>query len=181
MSQINHHPKYFYDSWAIPNFLREFLNVKDKLEGDDLKYLEPLVALFPKLEIDKLPHAFVHGDIIATNVIKSTKGKLFIIDFGAANYYPRIQELAVLLCDLLFADDKEKYLQNYNQVLEIYQKEVSLNKKELELLPVFIKLAHAMHIVPATREKAKGNALPENDFWLKSGQMGLRLATEIWG
>ena len=36
-----------------------------------------------------------------------------------------------------------------------------------------------MYIVPATREKFKGTQLPENDFWLKFGQVGIRIASEI--
>lgn len=182
ISKINLKPEYVYDSWAIPNFFKEYNDVKDKLETDDLKYLEPLAINFSELEIEKLPHCFIHGDLIATNVIRSNNSGLYIIDFAVANYYPRIQELAVLLSDLLFVEDKEKYIENYKLVLEIYQKNVDLNQREIDLLPTYIKLAHAMHIVPATREKAKGNLLlPENDFLLKSGQKGIRLATEIWG
>lgn len=181
ISKINLKPEYVYDGWAIPNFLKEYNDIKDKIDSDDLNYLEPLASNFSKLGIEKLPHCFVHGDLIATNVIRSDDSGLFIIDFAVANYYPRIQELAVLLCDLLFVEDKEKYLENYKLVLETYQKEVKLEQKEIDLLPTFIKLAHAMHIVPATREKIKGNLLPENDFWLNSGQKGIRLATEIWG
>jgi Ser/Thr protein kinase RdoA (MazF antagonist) len=181
ISKINLKPEYVYDSWAIPNFLKEYNEIKDKLDLDDLKYVGPLASNFSELEIEKLPHCFVHGDLIATNVIRSNNNGLHIIDFAVANYYPRIQELAVLLCDLLFIEDKEKYLENYKLVLETYQKDVKLEQREIELLPTFIKLAHAMHIVPATREKVKGNLLPENDFWLNSGQKGIRLASEIWG
>lgn len=181
ISKLNIKPEYVYDSWAIPNFLKEYNDVKDKLDKDDLKYLEPLASNFSELGIEKLPSCFVHGDLIATNVIRSNNNGLYIIDFAVANYYPRIQELAVLLCDLLLVEDKEKYLKNYKLVLETYQKEVKLEEREIDLLPTFIKLAHAMHIVPATREKIKGNLLPENEFWLKSGQNGIRLATEIWG
>ena len=180
ISKINLIPEYVYDSWAIPNFLKEYNDIKDKLDSDDLKYVEPLASSFSEFEIEKLPHCFVHGDLIATNVIRSNNNGLYIIDFAVANYYPRIQELAVLLCDLLFVEDKEKYLENYKLVLGTYQKEVKLEEREIELLPTFIKLAHAMHIVPATREKIKGNLLPENDFWLNSGQRGIRLASEIW-
>lgn len=181
ISKINLKPEYVYDSWAIPNFLKEYHDIKDKLDSDDLKYVEPLASDFSKLEIEKLPHCFIHGDLIATNVIRSNQNKLYIIDFAVANYYPRIQELAVLLCDLLFVEDREKYLENYNLVLETYQKEVKLEPREIDLLPIFVKLAHAMHIVPATREKIKGNLLPENNFWLKSGQKGIRLVADIWG
>ena len=181
INKIDFKPQYTYDSWAIPNFLKEYGAIKDKLDKKDLRYVEPLAKAFPSLHIENLPHCFVHGDIIATNVLRSVDNKLYIIDFAVANYYPRIQELAVLLCDLFFVKDKDSYLTNYNLALKEYQKIIKLEPKELDILPIYIKLAHAMHIVPATRERVKGTTLPENDFWLKSGQEGIRLATEIWG
>lgn len=181
INKIDFKPQYTYDSWAIPNFLKEYKAIKDKLDNEDLRYVESLAKIFSTLHLEKLPHAFVHGDIISTNVLRSNNNKIYIIDFAVANYYPRIQELAVLLCDLFFVKDKSGYLANYNLALEEYQKIIKLESRELDILPTYIKLAHAMHIVPATREKVKGNKLPENDFWLKSGQDGLRLATEIWG
>lgn len=181
IDKLDLHPEFVYDSWAVPNFLKEYEGVKNNLERGDLEFIKPLVEKFSELKINSLPQSFVHGDIISTNVIKAKDGKLYIIDFAVGNTYPRIQELAVLLCDLLFVRDKEKYLENYNLALEEYQKITKLTEKEIEILPTYIKLAHAMHIIPAIREKVKGTTLPENEFWLKSGKDGIRLATEIWG
>lgn len=180
INQLDLKPKFVYDSWAIPNFLKEYNQIKDKLDKEDLSFIKPLVENFPKFNIDKLPHCFVHGDIISTNVIRSKENKLYIIDFAVANIYPRIQELAILLCDLLFVTNKDKYLSNFNLALNEYQKIIKLEKEEIEILPTYIKLAHAMHIIPATREKIKGIELPENNFWLKSGKEGIRIASEIW-
>ncbi len=180
INKLNLRPKFVYDSWAIPNFLKEYKNVQNYLDKKDLVYIEPLAKLFPKLEIDKLPRCFVHGDIISTNVIKAKDGKLYIIDFAVGNVYPRIQELAILLCDLFFVRDEKKYLYNYNLALKEYQKITELEKEEIEILPTYLKLAHTMHIIGATREKVKGTTLPENDFWFKSGKDGIRIATEIW-
>ncbi len=181
INTIDFKPKFVYDSWAIPNFLKEYEKIKDKLENDDHELIKPLVEMFPKLEIEKLPHCFVHGDIISTNVMRADDGGLYIIDFAVANWYPRIQELAVLLCDLLFVPDKETFQKNYDLALNEYQKIIKLNDIELKTLPTYIKLAHAMHIIPSTREKLLNNiTLPENEFWLKSGQEGLRFTTELW-
>lgn len=145
-----------------------------------MQFIQPLVDVFPGLHIERLPHCFVHGDIIATNVIKANDNRLFVIDFAIASWYPRIQELAVLLCDLLYSEDDNEYLANYNLALSTYQEEIRLEKREIDLLPTYIKLAHAMHIVPATREMLKGNQLPENSFLLESGQKGIRVANRIW-
>lgn len=181
INTIDFKPKFVYDSWAIPNFLNEYEKVKDKLTKEDSELIKPLVELFPKLEIDLLPHCFVHGDIISTNVMRSKDDGLFIIDFAVANWYPRIQELAVLLCDLLFVPDKEQFQNNYDLALNEYQKIIRLEENEIKTLPIYIKLAHAMHIIPSTREKLlNNNTLPENEFWLKSGQEGLKFTSELW-
>lgn len=181
INTIDFNPKFVYDSWAIPNFLKEYEKVKEKLDDNNHKIIKPLVELFPKLEIENLPHCFVHGDIISTNVMRSKEGGLYIIDFAVANWYPRIQELAVLLCDLLFIPDKDIFQKNYDLALTEYQKIIKLEDIELKTLPTYIKLAHAMHIVPSTREKLlNNNTLPENEFWLKSGQDGLKFTTELW-
>jgi Ser/Thr protein kinase RdoA (MazF antagonist) len=172
-------PQFVYDSWAIPNILTEYEKIKDKLDKDDLHYIEPLIKIFPSLHIEKLPQCFVHGDIIATNVIRSTDSRLYIIDFAVSNVYPRIQELAMLLCDLLFVKDKEKYLHNYNLALKTYQEITKLTKQEIELLPVYVRFAHAMHIIPATKEELNGNTLPENEFWLQSGKEGIRFVSTL--
>ena len=71
-------------------------------------------------------------------------------------------------------------MKNYELTLDEYQKVLPLEQAEIDILPTYIKLAHAMHIIPATREKLDGNVLPENDFWLESGQKGLRFVNQIW-
>ena len=101
INSINIKPKFIYDQWAIVNFLNEFQRKGKHLPQQDLKIVEPLVKKFKNIDIGKLPHCFVHGDIIVTNVMKDKNGKIWIIDFAVSNYYPRIQELAVLACNML--------------------------------------------------------------------------------
>lgn len=173
---MNIKPTHIYDSWAIINFIQEFEKKKEYISKDDLKFLKPLKKDFKEMNIDSLPHCFVHGDIIATNVIRDKDGNLWIVDFSVGNYYPRIQELAVLACDLCFdLKDKEKSENNFKVVLSEYQKTIKLTKEELEALPTYIKLAHAMHVILASYEKfAKGNNTKENEYFLNHGKTGLR-------
>ncbi len=174
INSIDIKPQAIYDSWAIVNFQEEFRKTKKYLSVRDLKLIEPLVQEFNNLRIKELPHCFVHGDIIATNVMKD-KDKLWIIDFAVANYYPRIQELAVLACNLFFdAKSKTKSENNLNIALEEYQKKIKLTDKELNVLPRYIDLAHAMHIIGATYAKAVDqNISKENKYWLQQGRKGL--------
>ncbi len=169
-------PRDIYDLWAIANFLKEYREKKQYLEFEDAELIKPLAVQFAKLELKKLPHSLVHGDIIKTNVIRTTSGELYIIDFSVANYYPRIQELAVLFCNILFDEDRpQTFLAHYESALEEYQKSIKLTSDEWKALPLFVHVAHAMHALGATYEKkVKGNKSPENEYWIKIGQRGLR-------
>jgi len=179
INSMNIKPKNIYDEWAIVNFIQEFEKKREYIQKDDLKFLDPLKKDFKEINIDALPHCFVHGDIIATNVIRDKDDNLWIIDFSVGNYYPRIQELAVLACDLCFdLKDKEKSESNFETVLSEYQKTIKLTKEELKALPTYIRLAHAMHVICASYQKfAKGNNTKENEYFLNHGRTGLRQMT----
>jgi len=168
-------PAFIYDSWAIVNFAKEYKKAKRYLSAGDRKLIEPLLAAFNELDIEKLPHCFVHGDIISTNVIKDREQKIWIIDFSVSNYYPRIQELAVLACDICFdSSGKRNSEKKLVIALEEYQKIITLSKQELAALPLFVKLAHAMHVISGTYEKyAKHNTTKENAHWIQQGRAGL--------
>ncbi len=102
INQIKISPSFVYDSWAIVNFEKEFNSIKNKIDNKDLALIQPVMEEFSQLSLEDLPHCFVHGDIIDTNVIKANSGELFVLDFSVSNVYPRIQELAILLCDIFF-------------------------------------------------------------------------------
>ncbi|MEK6959194.1 MAG: phosphotransferase [archaeon] len=168
-------PKFVYDHWAVIHFLKEFRKTKRFLTASDLALVAPLIKEFKELKIDTLPHCFVHGDIITTNIIKDKKGKLWIIDFSVANYYPRINELAVMICNTFF-DPKSKARtdKNFKIAVKEYQKITPLTQRELKALPVYVKLAYGMHMLGPTYQKfKKGNKTSENNYWLKQGRAGL--------
>lgn len=173
---VSHKPDFFYDSWAVSNFVNEFEKKKNILAPEDREVIDPLVAEFKGLSVDNLPHALVHGDVISTNVIKDASGKLYIIDFSVSNWYPRIQELAVLLCDLFFdSSSPDLFKERYSCAVAEYQKHIILTKEEIEALPLFARAAHAMHVIGARHERAQGNTEEENSKWLELGRKGLGL------
>lgn len=182
INKIDLKPKPVYDSWAIIHFLEEYKNKREYLDKAEIKLIDPLVEQFSAIKIEELPHCFVHGDIIKTNVMKNREGKLYIIDFSVSSYYPRVQELAVLLCNMLFDEDKpETFKEYYKLALEEYQKQKPLTKKEIEVLPLFVKVAHSMHVLCATYEKVvKGNGSAENEYWINLGKVGLKFTTSFW-
>lgn len=161
---------------AIINFIREFKDKSKYLDEDDLKLMQPFFEKFQKISLDELPHCFAHGDIIKTNVIKDKNNRIWIVDFSASNYYPRVQELAVLACDILFdKQSREESEQNVKYFLAEYQKKVKLTRAEISLLPFYIKIAHSMHVLCANYEKKiDNNFSEENQYFIDIGKLGLR-------
>ena len=169
-------PTFIFDSWAVVNFATAYSEKSQYLsEGDD-ELISLLATEFPRLDLRNLPHCFVHGDIIATNVLRDNSGALWIVDFATSNYYPRIQELAVLACNLCFDElDEEQSLRKLAALLESYQKRTELTQEEIDVLPLYIKLAHAMHVINASYEEVVNkNLSEENKYWLRQGRAGLR-------
>ena len=171
-------PYPLYDSWAVIHFLQEYKEKGSVLPHEDGQLLAPLLNRFSQLHIDQLPHCFVHGDIISTNIMKDVKGQLFIIDYSVANYYPRIQELAVLLCDVFFyPDDSKQSAFMYESVVNEYQKYIPLTEQEKDVLPFYIQFAHGMHLLRANYEKVANNYMTaENEYFLNIGRSGLKMS-----
>lgn len=164
-----------YDSWAIPSFKEEFEKSAGYLSPEQLRLVEPLVKLYADINLESLPYSLVHGDLRTTNLFKTNDGALFVLDFSVANFYPRIVELAVLLADLKVTDNIISEFEAL--VLEEYQSHLPLEDAELSALPVFIKVASAMNLLAAQREKIKnGNSTAENAHWISVGERGLKAA-----
>jgi Ser/Thr protein kinase RdoA (MazF antagonist) len=168
-------PEPIYDEWSIVNFANEFKAKGKYLEADDRTLIEPVLEEFNKIKLAPLPHCFVHGDILKTNVIKDKTGKLWIVDFAVSNYYPRIVELAVLACNVLFDENsKEVSESNLKSALKEYEKYINLTEEEHRLIPLFVRAAHAMHLLSANYQKVvNGNSTKENEYWMKQGRTGL--------
>jgi len=167
INKINYKPPFVYDEWAITTIAEQYEIVEHYLSKEEKSVIEPLVADFKKIDLKSLPYALVHGDITTTNTMKSKDGKIYIIDFACTNWYPRIMELAVPMCNLLSGID-------YDFIVNEYQKEIKLTEEELKLLPLFVNLANSMHIIGAVRERdIYKNGSDENRYWLEQGRKGL--------
>jgi len=182
INQISLKPSFVYDSWAIVNFLSEAEKKLQYLTEEDQKLIKPLITKFRKLDLEVLPHCFVHGDLIKTNIMRDKSDHLYILDFSVANFYPRIQEIAVLMCDVFFnIGELENYGKLYKQTVDEYQKYISLEKIELETLPLYSQVAHAMHLLGTTYEKrVNNNQTKENEYFLDLGRVGLRFTGQFF-
>jgi Ser/Thr protein kinase RdoA (MazF antagonist) len=175
ISEIKYKPPYVFDSWAIPNIREVFNEIKSDLSGDDRYLLERVIDLYLDIPIKKLPHCFVHGDITKANVLKGDDGILYILDFSVSNWYPRIQELAVISANLLYSENDSKSLKDrVDLVISEYEKISSLSADEKMYLYNYSLAGVAMEFMGAFREKfIKKNTSEETDYWLNLGRNSL--------
>jgi Ser/Thr protein kinase RdoA (MazF antagonist) len=178
VNSIDYKPSYLFDSWAIPNIRAMFDKVRQFVEPDDLKLVEQAMAGYEAIPVDDLPHCFVHGDFTKTNVLKGDDGKIYILDFSVANWYPRIQELAVIAANLLHVDSDSGSLEDRcNIVADEYSQFNGITDEERQHLPAYALAGIAMEFMGAHQEKhINGNDTEETEYWLKLGRAGLRRA-----
>lgn len=169
-------PPYVDDDWALPNIGARYKRVQAYLDDNEREQVEGIVAAYKAVQHRRLPHCFVHGDITKSNVIKSSDGEMHIIDYSVANWYPRIQELAVIIGNLM--NDE----QSGDSLLQVMQKVVTkyveqggeLTTVEMEALPAYARAAYAMEFIGASIEKfLRRNETDENDYWRNLGWTGI--------
>ena len=166
-------PKFIYDSWAIINFKDEYNKKRTYLPDKYKIEFDKLLNDFNNLDFDKLPKAFVHGDIISTNVMLDKNSKIWIIDFAVSNYLPRIIDLAVTSCNMcLDRNSKDRTYENIALLLNEYNKYNTLTDYELEVFGFFYKLANAMHILQTQYIIQTDGDSKENQYWLNEGMVG---------
>ncbi len=176
INRIDYHPSYLFGSWAIPNINVMFDNVKQFISHDDLGLVKRAISIYEKIPTNDLPQCFVHGDFTKANVLKGDDGKIYILDFSVSNWYPRIQELAVISANLLHDGNDQASLNNrISLVLSEYEKLNPLNIEEKQYLYAYSLAGVAMEFMGAHLEKyIKGNDSKETDYWLNLGRDGLR-------
>lgn len=178
VNSIDYKPPFLFDSWAIPNIRAMFDKVKQFVEPDDLRLVEQAMAQYEAIPVDDLPHCFVHGDFTKTNVVKGNDGKIYILDFSVSNWYPRIQELAVIAANLLHDDNEDSLLKDKcDTIVGEYSQFNTLTSDEHRYLPAYALAGVAMEFMGAHQEKyINGNDTEETSYWLKLGREGLRKA-----
>ncbi|MCL5676115.1 MAG: phosphotransferase, partial [Patescibacteria group bacterium] len=176
INSIDYRPPYLFDSWAIPNIKVMFEKVKKFIQPDDLKMVERVIAQYSEIPVDTLPHCFVHGDFTKANVVMGEDGKIYILDFSVANWYPRIQELSVIVANLLYDKENPTTLQErIDLVLNEYSRLNPLTEEEKKYIYPYALAGVAMEFLGAHQEKyINGNDTEETDFWMNLGRNGLK-------
>lgn len=181
INKTNYKPKYIYDSWAIPNIIKVYEKVKKYLSLEDSKMIEQVLEKYKKIPLNLLKKCFVHGDLTKANLLKDEKGKIYAIDFSVSNYYPRIQEIAIIVANLLHDEKNEASLsKRIDIVKKLYNKYNPLTKIEEENLYSYSLAGIAMELLGAYHERyIFKNDIEETDYWLKLGRDGLKKELNI--
>lgn len=176
VNSIDYHPLYSFDSWAILNIKAMFEKVKRFLQPDDLNMIERVIAQYSEIPLDALPHCFVHGDFTKANVLKGDDGKIYILDFSVSNWYPRIQEISVIVANLLYDKDNPSTLhERIGLVLNEYGRLKPFTEEERKYIYPYALAGIAMEFLGAHQEKyINGYDTEETDFWMNLGRNGLK-------
>lgn len=176
VNKIDYRPPYLFDSWAIPNIKVMFDKIKEFIKAEDIPLVEQAMTRYAEIPVDDLPQSFVHGDFTKANVLKGDDGKVYILDFSVANWYPRIQELAVICANLLHDSNNPISLQDKcEMVADKYSKLNPLTPEERQHLYTYTLAGVAMEFMGSHQEKyINGNDTEETDYWLNLGREGLR-------
>jgi Ser/Thr protein kinase RdoA (MazF antagonist) len=108
------------------------------------------------------------------NFIRTEAGGVSVLDFSAADRFPRIQELAVIAANLMHGDGTP-LLSRARIVADLYSAYQPLSQPERRALAPYTCAAAAMEFLGAVYERhVKGNDSAETDYIMGLGLAGLR-------
>ncbi|HBA37195.1 MAG TPA: hypothetical protein DCY94_00595 [Firmicutes bacterium] len=175
IDSIDYKVEPYYDEWTITNFKNEYDKKISKCLKDDKDLITKVYAEWKKVDFSKFKKAYVHGDIIKSNLILDKDDLVWIIDFSVLNYLPRIIELAVSMFGLCMTDTREKTIDNFNIIIEEYDKHLKIDDYELEQLPNVFNSICAMNVLQTSFIKNTDETFEENEHWLTEGRRGINL------
>ena len=169
----------FYDEWTVTNLCNEWEKKKEFLSLEDYNVISPVVQEFSELDLNKLKHSYVHGDIIKANLLLDNNNKLHVIDFSDFNYLPRIVEITAILLGLCLVDDKNNTIDKMKYFLKSYNSYSKLDEYELEKLPLFLKALASMYVIQSSFISKNSGDYTENDYWYQQGKIFLEMDINI--
>ena len=122
-----------------------------------------------------LPGALIHADLTKGNVLIGPDGEVTVLDFGVANRFPRVQELAVIAANLTHGAP-DPLPARIEAIAAMYSAAapVPLTGAEHDALRAFGLAAAAMELLGALSEWQSGNHRPETAYLIGLGTAGLR-------
>jgi Ser/Thr protein kinase RdoA (MazF antagonist) len=173
--RVDARPEPVFDSWAIANLVPLAGQVGDLLDGEQRRLVDGAIAALARVDLAVLPHALIHADLTAGNVLLGPDGQITVLDFALANRWPRLQELAVIAASLLHGSP-EPLPARMERVARLYQAASPrpLTPPEQAALPAFGRAAAAMELLGGLNQWRQGNRGPETDSLIDIGTTGLR-------
>lgn len=138
--------------------------------------LQPIYDEFKQFEYEKLPKAFVHGDMMSTNLLLDANDTIWVIDFSVANYTARLNEIVVICTDVaLVPNNKLESEKRIKNAFEQWCKNVEAMQFEKEAFTLLFKVANAINILNSIYEMTTENKSEETKMHLQAGLFGLTL------
>ncbi|HEX4833595.1 MAG TPA: phosphotransferase [Trebonia sp.] len=173
--RIDARPEPVFDPWAIANLVPLAGQVGHLLDPEQRGLVDAAVAELGDVRTGDLPHALIHADLTAGNVLLGPGGQVTILDFALANWWPRLQELAVIAASLMHGspgslpERMAAVAGRYSAVAA-----TPLTAAELAALDSFGRWAAAMELLGGLNMWLQGSRGPETDQLISIGTAGLR-------
>lgn len=164
----------YYDEWTLTNFKSEYDKKCNLICEEDKEIVDRCYKEFIKIDLDDLPKAYIHGDIMNANLIKDEE-KIWLIDFSALSYLPRIIELVVMTYGICVCNNREESIKRLNYMLNIYNKQNQITEKELDKFNTILNAMGAMSIMQASYIKKTSGNFEENQYWIDKGKETINL------
>ena len=175
-SKVDYKPEFIYDSWAIPNFIKEFDKKRNYISKEYIKIITEIYNEFKTINYQNLPKSFTHGDISLMNVIKDKNDKLWVVDYSVSNFGVRLNEIVVSSSNYGIIEGKKEESENrIRYMFERWAKNVNASDVEKIAFKKLFRVQNAIYIMNPLYEIARGNNSAENKKNFEIGKLGLTL------
>lgn len=169
-----------YDEYCFMKIKEDYQKTKNILPNSIKTQVEEMIKEFDKIELDKLPRCFIHGDLISSNIMKDKDDDLWLIDFYQSGTGVRILDIVKVLNSVI---DNYKYKESIEELeqyfIEEYNKKMPLTLYELEVLPTLRKIDVCTGIMMETFDAIEGRDNQENQYWLENDKRIFERLKEI--
>jgi Ser/Thr protein kinase RdoA (MazF antagonist) len=173
--RIDAQPEPVFDPWAIANLVPLAGQVGHLLDDEQHVLVDGAIGELRAVDWDRLPHALIHADLTAGNVLLGPDGEITVLDFALANYWPRLQEVAVIAASLMHGSPGA-LPERMAAAARMYSAVAAtpLTATERAALDSFGRWAAAMELLGGLNMWMQGNRGPETDLLITIGTTGLR-------
>lgn len=174
INKINFKIEPYYDEWTITNFKTEYEKKHNLICEEDKEIVNKSYEEFIKIDLEDLPKAYIHGDIMNANLIKDNN-KIWLIDFSVLSYLPRIIELVVISYGICICNNREESIKRINYFLNTYNAQNKITKSELDKFNIILNAMGAMSVMQASYIKRNTGNFEENQYWIDKGKETINL------